>query len=138
MGKGKIKAMVTKFLEKFPISMLIKHRKLCKRGSESLPIWIFCLKLIWFNKGFQNLSKFALNHVWFDSYCISSLSIVSKLYLEQAVGTSMLRKQSSLPVLGVTSGHSDSFKTKFIRFRTFEVSHYTLQKLVENSVLGAR
>ena len=32
MDKGKIEAMVTKFLEKFAISMLKKHRKFCRRG----------------------------------------------------------------------------------------------------------
>ena len=36
MDKGKIKAMVTKFSEKFAISMLKKHRKFCRCGLTHL------------------------------------------------------------------------------------------------------
>ena len=36
MDKGKIEAMVTKFLEKFGIIMLKKHRKFCRRGLTHL------------------------------------------------------------------------------------------------------
>ena len=36
MDKGKIEAMVTKFLEKFAIIMLKKHRNFCRRGLTHL------------------------------------------------------------------------------------------------------